>query len=97
MQFEWDERKNRSNVEKHGLSFETAIRIFDGVVLSSIDARYDYGELREISIGTIAALVAIVVAHTDRDGVTRVISARPAKKMERTLYEKALHQRIKSR
>ncbi len=28
MQFAWDEAKNRSNRRKHGISFETAVRVF---------------------------------------------------------------------
>lgn len=93
MLFEWDEAKNRSNIEKHGLSFETAVRIFGGPVLSAIDARFDYGELRELSIGRIDDVVVIVVAHTDRAGITRIISARPAKRVERMRYEQALQKR----
>ena len=91
--FEWDADKNRANIEKHGIGFQTAIRIFDGLVLSMIDSRSDYGELRENSIGIIEAVAVIVVTHTDRDGVTRVISARPAKRAERLRYEQAIRQR----
>ena len=29
MEFAWDERKNRINRKKHGVSFETAILAFD--------------------------------------------------------------------
>ncbi|MDZ8108796.1 MAG: BrnT family toxin [Nostoc sp. DedQUE12a] len=73
MQFEWDQNKNQQNLKKHGISFEETIEIFDGIVFSNIDDRFDYGEIREISIGAIQNLVIITVAHTDRAGVTRVI------------------------
>jgi hypothetical protein len=33
LQFEWDENKNATNFQKHGISFEEAKEIFDGVVL----------------------------------------------------------------
>ena len=46
MRFEWDETKNQANIQKHGVSFETAKRIFDGPVLSRLDERRDYGEDR---------------------------------------------------
>ena len=36
MTFEWDEDKNRINIGKHGVSFETATRIFEGPVLAVI-------------------------------------------------------------
>eukprot|EP01036_Dinobryon_divergens_P008661 gene8661-11587_t len=49
--FEWDEAKNRSNIAKHGVSFSFASKIFAGIVLTREDARNDYGELREVSIG----------------------------------------------
>lgn len=87
MDFEWDELKNESNLAKHGVSFEEAQHIFSTPVLTLYDERSDeYGEAREISIGTIDEAVVIVVIHTDRDGVTRLISARPANKKERNTY-----------
>lgn len=51
MTFEWDEDKNRVNIGKHGVSFETAMCIFEGPVLSWIDDRKEYGEVRLRSIG----------------------------------------------
>jgi uncharacterized DUF497 family protein len=30
MRFEWDDRKNRANIEKHGLSFASAKAAFQG-------------------------------------------------------------------
>ena len=86
MAFEWDEQKSAANVAKHGISFEEARLIFDGVVLSWTDDRADYGEIREISIGLIRELVAVTVVHTDRNGKTRIISARLANRNERRLY-----------
>lgn len=92
MEFEWDEDKNRQNIGKHGLRFEDAIKIFDGFTVDLPDDRFDYGEPREISIGLIAGLMVVVVVHTDRDGKIRVISARPAVKAERRMYEKAIRE-----
>lgn len=43
MKFEWDEAKNQANVAKHGVSFEQAQEIFDGIVWTSVDDRVDYG------------------------------------------------------
>jgi uncharacterized DUF497 family protein len=92
--FTWDDAKNRTNIEKHGLSFATASRIFEGPVLTAIDDRFEYGEVRSNSIGAIDGVLVIVVTHTDRDGRIRIISARPAKRAERTAYEEALRQGI---
>lgn len=88
--YEWDLQKARANIAKHGVSFEVAIRIFDGPVLTRHENSYDYRELREISIGMVGATVALVVVHTDRFGSIRIISARPATRSERVRYETEL-------
>ncbi|MET0252016.1 MAG: BrnA antitoxin family protein [Novosphingobium sp.] len=53
IEFEWDEATNAANIKKHGLSFATASRIFEGTVVTRPDARHDYGEVRERSFGVI--------------------------------------------
>lgn len=90
MEFEWDAEKNRENAEKHGLTFEEASRIFEGYTLDIFDDRFDYGEVREISIGLIGGAATVTVTHTDRQGICRIISARPAVRSERRRYEEAL-------
>ncbi|WP_375469698.1 BrnT family toxin [uncultured Nostoc sp.] len=92
MKFEWDKNKNQQNIQKHGITFEEATEIFDGVVFTSIDERYDYEEIREISIGSIQGVVIITVAHTDRNGKIRLISARKATPKERKTYYEYLAQ-----
>ena len=84
--FEWDEQKNVVNLTKHGISFDEAKLIFDGPVFTWPDKRSDYDEMREISIGMILGLVVVTVVHTDRNGRTRIISARLANRRERRLY-----------
>jgi uncharacterized DUF497 family protein len=59
---------------------------FEGTILSWIDDRADYGEIREISIGLIRNVVAVTVVHTKRRGKNRIISARLANRNERRLY-----------
>jgi uncharacterized DUF497 family protein len=89
MLFEWDEAKDQANIQKHGVSFETAKRIFDGPVLTWRDNRRDYGEDCDISIGQVSTAL-IVVAHTDRAGRIRLISARPASRKERQAYHEQI-------
>ena len=84
MGFEWDEEKDRLNIDKHGISFEEAVQVFDDVHLSRVDTREEYGEVRDITIGMTAGTVLAVVVHTDRDEAIRIISARKASKRERT-------------
>jgi uncharacterized DUF497 family protein len=93
MGFEWDDEKNKANINKHGVSFETAARIFDGPVLTAEDDRFEYGEVRKNSIGKIEEALILVVTHTDRAGKTRIISARPGSRAERSRYEQALQKR----
>jgi len=93
MEFEWDDQKNRANIAKHGIDFEQAKAVFDDPYLvTRIDDRFEYGEVREVSIGqmplvTQGQALIVVVVHTERDGITRLISARKATKQERRLYE----------
>ena len=86
MLFEWDKKKNDSNLRKHGVSFEEAKQIFAGPVLTRVDDRQDYGEVREISIGRLSPGTALVVVHTERGERTRLISARKANDRERQIY-----------
>jgi hypothetical protein len=46
MKFEWDERKNRENMKKHGIDFADAIEVFRHPMLTGLDDREDYGEDR---------------------------------------------------
>lgn len=90
MNFEWDDAKDRLNIEKHGIRFEDAQKIFGGFTLDFIDDSQHYGEEREISIGMIDGIAILTVVHTDREGTCRIISARQANRKERERYEQAI-------
>jgi uncharacterized DUF497 family protein len=90
--FEWDPKKERQNIAKHGISFTQAKTIFAGPVYTASDTRMDYGETRFKSIGLMESIVAIVVIHTDRSGNSRIISARKANRKERKQYQKFLRE-----
>ena len=87
--FEWDQNKNLANRQTHGIDFDEAQETFSGLVFTAPDNRMDYGEERLISIGLINGVV-IVVVHTERDGRTRIISARKANRKERQTYNDQL-------
>lgn len=91
--FEWDSDKNATNIRKHGVDFSLASRIFEGFVLTELDETFDYGEVREISIGAVQAIVVLTVIHTDRGERLRIISARKATPSERANYEATLRKR----
>jgi uncharacterized DUF497 family protein len=94
--YEWDEIKNQSNQEKHGISFDDAIDVLKGFTIDKIDNRFDYNETRIISIGKTEYAVIVVIVHTDREGITRIISARKANKIERETYIKAYKEHEKN-
>jgi hypothetical protein len=83
--YEWDDDKNAQNLRKHGISFEEAVTIFDGPVLSLEDEGH-HSEVRERSYGLIGGVVVACVVHTQRGGNTRIISARKATKSETKLF-----------
>ena len=86
MPFDWDEDKNAKNKEKHNIDFHFASKIFeDENRIEWEDRRHDYGEKRFITIGKIINSIVVVV-YTLRKAVIRIISARPAKRKERDLY-----------
>lgn len=92
--FEWDEKKNQSNLAKHGIDFETAQLIFDDPNCVTFIERTKDGEPRWHAIGLVYGLIVLVVVHTYRDTGTheliRIISARQATRHERKLYEATL-------
>jgi uncharacterized protein len=96
MRYEWDENKNDSNLEKHGLSFETASLVFDDPNALSIPDRIENGEERWQTIGMIENIVIVMVAHTikleteSQEEIIRIISARKATRAERQEYEEAI-------
>jgi len=87
--FEWDERKRRKNLSKHGVDFPDLQPLFNGTIVTVIDDRYDYGELRLITLGLLNGVV-ISVAHTETDDVIRIISARKATSYEEANYFKKI-------
>jgi len=90
MQFEWDEQKNRLNIQKHGIDFADAAEMFANPMLIALDDREEYGEDRWIGLGMLKTRVVVVV-YTERDGDTiRIISLRKALRHERERYEQAL-------
>ncbi|MFT5533589.1 MAG: uncharacterized DUF497 family protein [Burkholderiaceae bacterium] len=90
--FSWDETKNATNQNKHGVSFETAQHVFDDSLHLTRQDRVEHGEQRWQTIGLVGGVILLLVAHTwhDTDDGTehiRLISARRATKLERKIYE----------
>jgi len=91
--FEWDPVKNKTNLRKHGISFEEATEIFlDPLQLSMPDNEHGESEERWITLGNTKAHQLRLVVHTfmtyHQDQVTiRIILARPATRHEQKQYE----------
>jgi uncharacterized DUF497 family protein len=86
--FEWDASKARSNLKKHGVSFEEATTIFGDPMAITIESSTVSGEKRLVTIGRASSgRFVLVVVHTDRNDRIRIISARSASRAERKQYE----------
>ena len=87
--FEWDEKKNKTNIEKHGISFEEASSVFqDEESLIISDENHSQEEDRFILIGFSFKANLLVVCHCcrEKDSIIRIISARKADRNERKQY-----------
>ncbi len=86
--FEWDENKRQATIEKHGIDFAAAIRIFRDRYLE-LPGRSGTEE-RRIAIGSVDGKV-IAVVFTRRGEAIRIVTARVARRHERedfwTLYD----------
>lgn len=87
--FEWDNNKEKSNIRKHGLSFEDAKTAFyDEYALQFYDPDHSEDEDRFILLGSNHKLKTVVVCHCfrEKETVIRIISARHADPSERMDY-----------
>ena len=92
--FEWDERKSKSNLTKHNISFDEAQTVFfDSHARMIFDPDHSSSEDRFILLGMSGLLRALIVCHccSENDGkVIRIISARKANRKEQKQYESYL-------
>ena len=93
LRFEWDAKKDETNLVKHGIDFHTAQLVFDDPGCVTFIERTKVGEPRWHAIGFAEGIILLLVVHTYRDEksteVIRIISARQATRHERKLYEAA--------
>lgn len=88
MRFEWDPKKAAVNLRKHSVSFEEATTVLeDDLSLTGEDPDHSEDEERMVTFGLSSRGRLLAVSHTDRQGTIRIISARPATRSERILYE----------
>jgi uncharacterized protein len=87
-EFEWDDNKAKSNLKKHGVSFEEAATIFNDPEIATIpDPDHSEDEERFVSLGISLIQRLLLVVHAERNERIRLISARKATETERKTYE----------
>lgn len=89
LRFEWDARKNRTNIKKHGVSFDEARTAFyDENAIQFFDPDHSEDEDRFLLLGISLRLRILIVCHCFRESETavRIISARRADKKEEQDY-----------
>ena len=87
--FDWDENKNRINLEKHGITFEEASTVFfDDRAILFDDPEHSIDEDRFLLLGMSETARVCIVCHCYResDTVIRIISARQATRKEEERY-----------
>ena len=83
--FQWDEEKAKINKIKHGISFKTAVKVFqDENRLETFDWEHSRYEDRYQVIGLVDDVLFVV--YTERRDKIRLISAREATEEERRKY-----------
>jgi uncharacterized protein len=88
MKFEWDQDKASSNLSKHGVSFEEAKSVFDDALyVDFYDPDHSGDEERYLIVGASNRGRLLIVSYAERDGSTRLISAREVTRSEREVYE----------
>lgn len=92
IRFEWDARKERRNVQKHGVGFDEASTVFaDTLSITIPDPDHSDDEERWVTMGCSHRQRLLVVVHTEDDAqpIIRIISARAADPDERREYEES--------
>lgn len=88
LQFEWDPNKAINNQRKHKVTFEEAATVFaDTLGVTVPDPDHSAREERYITVGLSQRQRLLMVAHTERSGRIRIISARELTPTEKKDYE----------
>jgi uncharacterized protein len=92
LRWTWDRRKSATNRAKHGLSFDTAVQVFDDPLHASKPDSHPDGQ-RWHTVGLVGSVLLLVVhswpeaTYEGDEPVGRIISARKATARERKAYE----------
>jgi uncharacterized DUF497 family protein len=94
MKFEWDPQKYSSNLRKHGIPFEDAVRVFYDERRTTVpDLRHHYGEPRFITTGYVLDRLCVIVYTYRCQETVRMISARKANSREKKRHAREIQAR----
>lgn len=85
-EFEWDEHKAISNLQKHGVAFADAVSAVEDDLALTIPDDF-FGEGRFVTMGKDLLGRTLVVVYALRKDRVRIVSARRATRRERRTYE----------
>lgn len=85
MKFEFDPKKSATNKEKHGIDFVESQKLWDGNYLEIPVFTAD--EARWLIIGEIEGVFWTAVITKRKNDITRIISVRRSRRIERKIYE----------
>ena len=83
--FTWSESKRASNLKTHELDFAEAELVFQGLTLTVRDSRFQYQEIRFMTLGLLHGL-NVTIVHTESENEIRIISFRKSTPKESKNY-----------
>ena len=87
MNYQWDPEKAESNFLTHGVDFADSVGVFEDTWALTLKEEIESGEQRFATLGADFFGRILVVVYTYRNEDIRLISARPATRRERRIYE----------
>lgn len=88
MKFEWNSAKATANERKHGVTFSEACTVFgDPLAITFPDPDHSHDEERLLTFGMSKRGRLLVISHTRRGAMNRLISARVMSRPEKAIYE----------
>jgi uncharacterized protein len=86
MRYSYDPEKKASNLKKHGLDFDDARSVIEsGEATTFEDRRFDYREVRYLTLGLLDGEV-VIIATAETNKTIRIISMRKAVKNEQKIF-----------
>lgn len=88
MKFEWDKKKAKANIKKHGVRFSDASQVFEDDFALTKEDDSSENEQRWVTLGLTDEGCLVVVWTERTNAITRIISARNATAHEKKTYQK---------